>query len=287
MVKTQTGSLPIVRNVEDLRKRVSAWHADGLSVALVPTMGALHEGHMALVRKAVTSADRIVTSIFINPRQFASDEDLERYPSRELEDWDKLNAANVNLMYVPNSSIMYPDEFQTSVKVSGVSQGLCGDSRPDFFEGVATVVIKLLLQCCADIAIFGEKDYQQLVLVRRLVTDLDLPVEIVSVPTIRDWDGLALSSRNAYLTDRERQIAPILFHVLKDAAAAIAVGDEIQKCLSEAYQTLLKAGFSAVDYVEVRDANSLAPVLAYGRPARILCAAHLGRARLIDNVPIP
>ena len=287
MVKIQTGSLPIVRNVKDLRKRVSAWHAEGLAVALVPTMGALHEGHMALVRKAVNSADRVVTSIFVNPRQFASDEDLETYPSSEVEDWDKLNATNVDLMYVPNSSTMYPDEFQTSIKVSGVSQGLCSDSRPEFFEGVATVISKLLLQCCADIAVFGEKDYQQLALVRRLVTDLDIPVEIVSVPTIRDRDGLALSSRNAYLTDRERQIAPLLFHKLTDAAVAIAAGDEMQRCLSEVRQTLLNAGFSAVDYVEVREAKSLTPVSAYGRPARILCAAHLGRARLIDNVPIP
>ncbi len=279
-------SLTIVRDVDSLRRRVKAWRAAQHSVALVPTMGALHAGHLALVERAKALADEVVVSIFVNPTQFGPDEDLAAYPRREAEDWGLLNAAGVSLLYMPDTVVMYPEHFQTEVRVVNVSQGLCGDHRPGHFYGVATVVAKLLLQALPDYAVFGEKDFQQLAVIRRVVTDLDIPVDIVGLPTIRAEDGLALSSRNAYLTEAERAQAPALHRELTAAATDIAAGADVQARCVAAVTALLDAGFSSVDYIEAREAETLAPLLSVGPAGRVLGAAYLGKARLIDNVPI-
>lgn len=203
-----TGPIEIVRTVADLRARVAGWHADGETVAMVPTMGAIHDGHMALVRQARTLADRVVASIFVNPLQFGQNEDFNAYPRGEARDAALLAEAGAVLLFAPNAAEMYPDGFATTVHVGGLTDGLCGTSRPTHFDGVATVVAKLLLQCGPDVAIFGEKDYQQLLVIKRLVRDLDIPVEIVGGAIVRENDGLALSSRNAYLSAKEREAAP-------------------------------------------------------------------------------
>lgn len=283
-------SLLTVRDVDSLRRRVKDWRSSRQSVALVPTMGALHAGHMALVERAKGLADQVVVSIFVNPTQFGPDEDLEAYPRREAEDWALLNEAGVSLLYMPDASVMYPDRFQTEVRVTGVSQGLCGDHRPGHFDGVAVVVTKLLLQVLPDYAVFGEKDYQQLAVIKQLVRDLDIPVDVVGLPTVRESDGLALSSRNAYLTDAERQIAPALFRELSAAADDIAGGADSAARCAQAARALLDAGFAAIDYVDARDSTSLQPFKGSSVGAsvggRLLGAAYLGKARLIDNVQI-
>ncbi len=280
--------LPVARTVADLIHRVRTWRAEGLRVALVPTMGALHVGHLALVRRALKEADRVVASVFVNPRQFGPEEDFGTYPRDHMGDAAKLADAATDLLYLPDSAVMYPPGFATTVHVGGPSAGLCGDCRPGFFDGVATVVTKLLLQARPDVALFGEKDYQQLLVIRRLVTDLDLGVRIVGVPVVREEDGLALSSRNAYLTAEQRAQAPALYATLRQAATRLADGAPVAEVLTEAHQRLYAAGFAAVDYLELRDAETLAPrtTLEEG-PARLLGAAHLGAARLIDNVPVP
>ncbi|MDG2320060.1 MAG: pantoate--beta-alanine ligase [Rhodospirillaceae bacterium] len=280
-------SLTVVRDVASLRRRVKVWHGEQRTVALVPTMGALHAGHMALVKRAKALADAVVVSIFVNPTQFGPNEDLDAYPRRDAEDWALLNAAGVDLIFMPDASVMYPDGFQTAVQVPAVSQGLCGTHRPGHFEGVATVVTKLLLQGLPDLALFGEKDFQQLAVIKRLVIDLDIPVDVLSVPTVRERDGLALSSRNAYLSEDERAIAPKFYATLSAAAAAIANGADIKACCAQAERAVLAAGFSSVDYIEVRVADSLLPLKVLGSEARILGAATLGQTRLIDNVKIP
>lgn len=280
-------SLPTVRDVDSLRRRVKAWRTAQRTVAFVPTMGALHAGHMALVERAKGLADEVVVSIFVNPTQFGPGEDLDAYPRRESEDWALLNGAAISLLYMPDPQVMYPDGFQTEVRVTGVSQGLCGGPRPGHFDGVALVVTKLLLQVLPDYAVFGEKDYQQLAVITRLVRDLNIPVDIVGLPTVRESDGLALSSRNAYLTEPERAVAPVLYKELTTAAQEIAAGaDPAERC-AQASQALLDAGFASVDYVEARDADSLAKYRGNGAAGRLLGAAQLGKARLIDNVPIP
>jgi pantoate--beta-alanine ligase len=280
-------SLTVVRDVASLRRRVGAWREARQSVALVPTMGALHAGHLALVERARALADEVIVSIFVNPTQFGPDEDLAAYPRREAEDWALLSTAGVSLLYMPDVTAMYPGDFQTEVRVTQVSQGLCGDHRPGHFNGVATVVAKLLLQALPDFAVFGEKDFQQLAVIRRLVIDLDIPVDIVGLPTVRESDGLALSSRNAYLTDTERAIAPALYRELSEVAANIAAGADISSRCVLAVENLRRAGFTVVEYVEVRDANTLAPLSAYAPSARVISAVQLGAARLIDNVPAP
>jgi pantoate--beta-alanine ligase len=280
-------SLKIVRDVASLRRRVQGLRSSNQMIALVPTMGALHAGHMALVERAKALADKVVVTIFVNPTQFGPDEDLAAYPRQESEDWALLAAADVDVLYMPDALAMYPEHFQTEIRVSDVSQGLCGAHRAGHFDGVATVVAKLLLQASPDIALFGEKDFQQLTVIKRLVADLDIPVDIVGVPTVREDDGLALSSRNAYLTEEERAIAPILHRELTAVAIDIAEGADIKVCCARSVDTLMAAGFSAVDYVEAREALTLSPLMAHGPDARVLGAAQLGGARLIDNVPVP
>jgi pantoate--beta-alanine ligase len=286
-VSEPVSSLTVVRDVGSLRRRVKAWRAANRSIALVPTMGALHAGHLALVERAKVLADEVVVSIFVNPAQFGPDEDLAAYPRREAEDWALLAAADVDLLYMPDAAVMYPDQFQTEVHVTQVSQGLCGAHRPGHFDGVATIVAKLLLQALPDFAVFGEKDFQQLVVIQRLVADLDIPVDIVGLPTVREANGLALSSRNVYLSDSERTIAPVLYREISAVATDIASGSDIVARCAEAAEALLKAGFDAVEYIEARDAATLTPLVTHGVSARVLAAVTLGKARLIDNVAVP
>lgn len=275
-----------VRDLEKLRAEIAAFRAEGLSVALVPTMGALHAGHMALVEAAKVRADRVVASIFVNPMQFGPNEDLARYPRRERADADMLEAAGCTLLWMPSVEAMYPDGFATTVSVTGVSDGLDGASRPGHFNGVATVVGKLFNQVRPDVALFGEKDYQQLAVVRRMAIDLDLGIEIVGVPTQRDEDGVALSSRNIYLSESEREAARALPRALGVAARAIAGGTPAASALEKAKAALARAGFDPVDYVALCDAETLQPVTTLDRPARLLAAASLGGTRLIDNLPV-
>ncbi|MGQ9367151.1 pantoate--beta-alanine ligase [Azospirillum sp. A39] len=280
-------ALPVVRSVADLRARVAAWRGEGLRVALVPTMGALHDGHLALVRRAAELADRVVASVFVNPAQFAPHEDFDRYPRDEAGDAAKLASAGCHLLYAPPVREMYPEGAATTIAVAGPAEGLCGAVRPHFFGGVALVVTKLFLQALPDVAVFGEKDYQQLQVIRRFTRDLDIPVRVEGLATVREADGLALSSRNAYLTADERARAPELHRALAEAASALAGGGEGGAVLEGVRQRLAAAGFGTVDYVELRDADTLAPVARAERPARLLAAAWLGKARLIDNVPVP
>jgi len=275
---------PVVRTVADLRKQVAAWKREGHKVGLVPTMGALHNGHLELVRSVLKTADRVIASVFVNPIQFGPNEDLDAYPRMEAQDREKLASVGAHLLYAPTVSEMYPNGFASKVDVSGVSEGLCGGSRPGHFSGVATVVTKFLLQAAPDVAAFGEKDYQQLQVIKRLVQDLDIPVEIKGVPIVREEDGLALSSRNGYLSTEQRGIAPALYKVLQSTSTAIAQGTPVSDALAAGEQDLLNAGFDAVDYLELRCASSLVPMEAFDRPSCILVAARLGTTRLIDNL---
>jgi pantoate--beta-alanine ligase len=279
--------MDLVRKIADLRMQVSLWRKDEERIGLVPTMGALHAGHLALVRATRAECDRVVVTIFVNPKQFAPNEDLASYPRRESADLEMLRSSGVDLVFVPSVGEIYPPGFATTVRVSGLTEGLCGAHREGHFDGVATVVTKLLIQSLPDIAYFGEKDYQQLTVVRRLARDLDIPVRITGVPTVREADGLALSSRNAYLSPEERRIAPGLARALRSAVAALVQDPRAVRAeLARASATLEKAGF-AVEYVEVRETDTLTPVTAeITAPSRILAAVYLGRTRLIDNMPI-
>ena len=285
VVSPTPGVLVAVRDVDSLRRRIQSWRREGLSVALVPTMGALHKGHLTLMAHAQKLADRVVATIFVNPKQFGPNEDFAAYPRREHDDFEMLNAAGVHLLFAPDVGAMYPQGFATSVRVAGLSDILDGEHRAGHFDGVATVVTKLLLQALPDIALFGEKDYQQLAIIRRLTSDLNIPVDIIGAPTVREADGLAMSSRNAYLTAEERAAAPALHRAITAAAKSIAGGADIAGALAKAREELLKAGFKNVDYVEARHAQTL-PRLNPGEPGRVLVAAQLGRARLIDNIAI-
>lgn len=280
--------LPIVRTVAELRAQVRAWRAAGERVGFAPTMGALHEGHLSLVKLARERADRVVVSIFVNPTQFGPNEDFDAYPRSEARDAELLAGAGCDLLFAPTVTEMYPQGFATTVSVAGVTEPLDGAARPGHFAGVATVVSKLLNQCGPDVAVFGEKDYQQLQVIRRLVRDLDLPVEIVGAPTARADDGLALSSRNAYLSAAEREVAPALARTLTQAGDRLRSGAAVADVEAEAVSALQQAGFQKVDYVEVRAAADLAR-LGPGpaaTDARILAAAFLGRTRLIDNMAV-
>jgi pantoate--beta-alanine ligase len=281
-------ALDTVRNVADLRARVAGWRAAGASVGLVPTMGAIHDGHLALAAAARAECGRVAASLFVNPTQFGANEDLGDYPRREADDAAALGRAGVDLLFAPPVEEMYPDGFATTVTVSGLADGLCGPHRPGHFAGVATVVAKLLTQCLPDRAYFGEKDYQQLLVIRRMARDLDLPVEIRGVPIVREADGLALSSRNAYLSPAEREIAANLNRVIRSVAVAVAGGAPGPEEEARAAAALREAGFDAVDYVAVRDASTLAPIehIEPGAAARVFAAAHVGQTRLIDNVPV-
>ncbi|CUW37587.1 pantothenate synthetase [Magnetospirillum sp. XM-1] len=276
----------IVRSVAALRAQVGDWRDAKLSVALVPTMGALHDGHLSLVRRGLELADRCVASVFVNPTQFGPNEDFARYPRQEEKDAAALSSAGCHVLFAPTVPEMYPDGFATTVSVTGVSEGLCGAVRPGHFAGVATVVTKLLLQCLPDVALFGEKDYQQLAVIRRFARDLDIPVRIEGVPTLREDDGLAMSSRNAYMTPEQRAVAPWLIRALTGVADGLRAGAKASDLCPMAASGLLKAGFDSVDYIEVRDAASLAPAETLDRPLRILAAARLGATRLIDNIGV-
>ncbi|MFA6018832.1 MAG: pantoate--beta-alanine ligase [Rhodospirillales bacterium] len=278
--------MQVARTPADLRAVIAGWQRQGQSVGLAPTMGALHEGHLSLVTLAKQKADRAVATIFVNPAQFGPNEDFQRYPRQEDADLALLESAGCDLAYLPGVEVMYPKDFATSITVAGVSQGLCGDCRPGHFAGVATVVTKLLLQALPDLAVFGEKDYQQLQVIKRLVADLDIPVRILGAPTLREADGLAKSSRNAYLTPEERRLAPLLFRQLSQAAQRIHDGAGATETCRDVIRALLAAGFDKADYVEVRDAATLAAIEHAKGPARILAALWLGRTRLIDNLPI-
>lgn len=278
----------IARSVAELRARVRAWRAAGLTIGFVPTMGALHAGHLALIRQALARCDRAIVSIFVNPTQFAPYEDLSHYPRDEASDLNKLASVGVQLAYLPTVAEMYPERASTWVEVEGLSHGLCAERRPHHFRGVATVVTMLLNQAQADIAVFGEKDFQQLQIVKRLARDLGIPTVIEGGATVREPDGLAMSSRNLRLAPEHRPMAAGLYQVLTDTAASLADGRLAKTLLEAAGERLIDAGFASVDYVELRDSDSLAPLAAVAaRPARLLAAAHLGRVRLIDNVPVP
>ena len=277
--------MKVVRKVSELRSVVQQWRAAGFNVALVPTMGALHAAHAALVADARNRADRVVATIFVNPRQFGDDEDLAEYPRTEEADLRQLRAGRVDLVFAPAVDEMYPERFATSVILTGPAEGLCGAARPGHFDGVATVVAKLLLQCLPDVAVFGEKDYQQLLVIRRMAQDLDIPVQIVGVPTVREADGLACSSRNGYLNRSERASAPVLYQSLRSAAQQISDGSDVLPAVREARDSILDGGFQAVEYIELRRADTLDhPSVRDGTPARLLAAAQLGTTRLIDNV---
>ena len=278
--------MQIVRDVRALRDAVTGLRAEGHAIALVPTMGALHAGHIALVEEAKARAGAVVASIFVNPTQFGAGEDLDAYPRREANDIRMLEAAGCRLLWAPDVAEMYPAGFATSITVGGVTEGLDGAARPGHFDGVATVVAKLFNQVRPDIALFGEKDYQQLAVIRRLVADLDFGITIVGVPTQRDDDGLALSSRNAYLAEEERVAARALPRALGEAATAIARGEPVAAALALAHRRLAEAGFDPIDYVTLCDAETLEPVTVLTREARLLAAARMGRARLIDNLPV-
>lgn len=275
----------VVETIAALRAQVQAWRAEGLKVALVPTMGALHDGHISLMRAALERADRCVVSIFVNPRQFAPTEDLDKYPRQLALDLEKLEQAGVHLAFTPGAGEVYPQGFATSIAVGGPSAGLETTFRPAFFDGVATVVAKLFIQAAPDLAVFGEKDYQQLCVVKKLCRDLDLPVEVLGSPTIRDAEGLAMSSRNAYLGASELDIARQLNKVLRKAASQLQSGADEQATMAAARQQILDAGFDVVDYVEARESVALAP-WRKDRDGRVLVAARLGKTRLIDNVEV-
>lgn len=275
-----------VRTVEDLRQCVREWRKKDLSVGLVPTMGALHAGHMALAQRSLETTQRTIATLFVNPKQFGEGEDLESYPRDEASDGKKLEEAGVHLLFAPGVEQMYPPNFTTGVKVGGLGDILEGTYRPGFFDGVATVVSKLLNQAGADKAFFGQKDYQQLQVVTRMARDLNIPTVIEGVPTIRESDGLALSSRNVYLSAEERQAAPVLFKTIGDVASRVKAGEDISKLEDWGQKQVLAAGFSNVDYLSVHDAETLESFTDQTRPGRVLVAAKLGRARLIDNVPV-
>jgi pantoate--beta-alanine ligase len=280
-------ALPTARTVVDLRSAIASWRRSGETVALVPTMGALHAGHLSLLELAHARCQRIVVSLFINPTQFGPKEDYAAYPRDEAADAAKLAAAGADLLYAPAVSEMYPEGFATQVTVGRLTEHLCGPYRPGHFEGVATVVTKLLLQSLPDVAVFGEKDWQQLQVIRRLARDLDIPVAIAGAPTVREADGLAMSSRNAYLSPAERAIAASLNRGLRELAQAVARGEPCRAAEEHALRVLLENGFTSVDYVTVADAETLQPIERIGkRPARAFAAAWLRRTRLIDNVAI-
>jgi pantoate--beta-alanine ligase len=277
----------IIRGKEELRAAIAALRADGATIAFVPTMGALHAGHMALVEEGRRHARHVVASIFVNPTQFGPDEDLARYPRREATDAKMLEDAGCEILWAPDAATMYPDGPEITVRAGAAAEGLDGNSRPGHFDGVATVVARLLEAVGPDVALFGEKDYQQLLVIRQMVEAEGLGVRIVAVPTQRDADGLALSSRNLYLTEEERRAARALPRALGEAAQAIAEGRaSAADAIAKAKDALGRAGFAPVDYVELRDAETLAPVEGAERPARLLAAAWLGSTRLIDNLPV-
>ena len=283
---TRPTDLAVATSVLALRRVVESWRRAGERIALVPTMGALHAGHLALVEHGRATADRVVASVFVNPTQFGANEDLSRYPRDTAGDKAKLAGAGCDLLFMPSVAEMYPDGFSTRIDPGPLGAVLEGQFRPGHFAGVATVVAKLLLQARPDIACFGEKDYQQFQIIGRIVRDLDIPVAIEGVPTVREPDGLSLSSRNAYLDPGERRIATALHRVLREAVSRAVQGEKPGEIAAGANAALLRAGFAKVDYVAICAADSLAPLDRLDRKGRILAAAWLGKTRLIDNLPL-
>ena len=278
--------MQIVRSGEELASALTRLRQDGATLALVPTMGALHAGHMALIAEARRRADRVAASIFVNPMQFGANEDFGRYPRQEHSDSRLLGEHGCDLLWLPGVDDIYPDGFATKVSVARVSERWEGETRPGHFDGVATVVAKLLLSVRPDVALFGEKDFQQLAVIRRMAADLNLGVEIAAVPTVRDDDGLALSSRNAYLSADERRRAVALPAALNSASEAILDGEPVGTALERAKRSLGEAGFSKVDYVALVDALTLQPLDTPRQPMRLIAAATIGSTRLIDNIPV-
>jgi len=287
MARTKARRPGVARTLRKLTLAVEGWRRRGERIALVPTMGALHAGHIALVREASRRADRVIVSIFVNPAQFAPTEDFSRYPRTWKQDLAKLAVEGVDLVWAPSVTVMYPQGFATRITPEGAATaGLEDKFRPHFFGGVATVVAKLFLQCRPDYALFGQKDYQQLKVVTRMARDLDLPLKVVGAPTVREKDGLALSSRNVYLSTEERTAAPALHRALKECGKAIRAGAGIDSALAHARLAITQAGFT-IDYVEARHADTLAPVASLkDGPIRLLVAARIGKTRLIDNLAV-
>jgi pantoate--beta-alanine ligase len=280
-------ALTVVRTVADLRRAVAEHHAAGRTIGMIPTMGALHEGHVSLVQGALDRGDVPVASIFVNPTQFGPNEDFAAYPRDEAGDFAKLEAEGCRIAYVPTVEEMYPGPQLATVTVASLTDGLCGPFRPGHFQGVATVVCKLLMMAMPDRGYFGEKDYQQLQVLKRMARDLNMPIEIVGMPTVREPDGLALSSRNRYLAPSERKTALVLYRELSAVADAVRDGRASCAAVAErATQALLEAGFDKVEYLTVVDAESLAPLDHVRGPARVAAAARLGQTRLIDNIAV-
>lgn len=280
------GEMQVARSVADLRGHVAGWRGRGETVAVVPTMGALHAGHLSLVEAARAACDRVIVTLFVNPRQFDNAEDLANYPRHEDSDRAVLGPRGVDLLFMPPVDEVYPQGFATSVRVEGLSRGMCGDFRPGHFDGVATVVAKLLLMTGADRAFFGEKDWQQLQIVRRMVADLNIPTTISGCPTLREDDGLALSSRNARLSAEDRAIAPALHRAMAAAALRLRAGEDAAQVLAQARDQITAAGFRQVEYLDLRDPETLVPLDRLNRPGRLLAAAWLGPVRLIDNIAV-
>lgn len=276
----------IIRTLSELRVQTAQWRRAGETIGVVPTMGALHQGHLSLVKAAKSGTDRVIVTIFVNPKQFNNPDDLEKYPRTEEEDAQKLAPYAVDVIYVPDGGQMYPDGFASNVHVSGITEELEGAHRPGHFDGVATVVTKLFLQTQADKAYFGNKDYQQLQLVKRLALDLDIPVEVIGCPTIREEDGLAMSSRNLLISDRARIKAPALHDAMERAADRIKAGEPVAEVLEQAKAQVLAGGYNDVEYLELRAVGTLAPMSRLTGPARLLAAANLVGVRLIDNIAV-
>ena len=277
---------PIIRTLSELRTQTTGWMRAGEKIGVVPTMGALHDGHLSLVQAAKDTCDRVIVTIFVNPKQFNNPADLENYPRTEEEDARKLARFNVDAVYVPNGDEMYPERFATTVSVDGLTDVMEGAHRPGHFDGVATVVSKLFLQTMASDAFFGEKDFQQLLVVRRMARDLDIPITVHGCPTIREIDGLAMSSRNLLLSDRARVTAPRLFEEMETLAEGAAKGEDFAPLQDAAIKRLETAGFTKVEYLEMRAQDDLSHLEAPTRPARLFAAAHLAGVRLIDNIAI-
>ena len=276
----------VIRSAAALREKVSAWKRSGMLVGVVPTMGALHDGHLSLARAARAQSDRVIVTIFVNPMQFNNPEDLKKYPRDEAHDLALLEAEGVDVLFAPGPEEVYPEGFATKVSVAGVSGPMEGAFRPGHFDGVATVVTKLFGMTQAGRAFFGEKDWQQVQVVERLVRDLNIPIRIIPCPTIREADGLAMSSRNVRLTAEERAVAPALHRSMQAAAEAIRGGGDVAAALEAARAAVLAAGFASVEYLDLRDAETLEVATALDRPARLLAAAVLGEVRLIDNIAV-
>ena len=278
--------MEVVRTIAELRQHTSRWRIAGQTIGLIPTMGALHKGHLSLIKLAQEKCDRVIATIFVNPRQFLPNEDFDEYPRNEESDIQKLIEMGVDLLFAPKVSEMYRPDASTTVVISKLTDCLCATSRPGFFDGVGTVVTKLLIQALPDLAIFGEKDYQQLLVIKRLTRDLDIPVEIIGAPTIREADGLAVSSRNVFLSQTNRETASKVFEILKKTATAIALRNDVLAACKEARKELILAGLSEIDYFEARHSETLELIQNFENNGRLFAAVWLGSTRLIDNLEI-